>query len=85
MEPMFLWSKENGLRVRTVAIGEVKEKVTAPGERDVHTWHLSYFSRMTDADTFGDLAEVEMRRRGVSQAKAVCAVTDGADWRKPLH
>jgi hypothetical protein len=35
---------------------------------------------MTDAETFGDLAEVEMRRRGVSQAKAVCAVTDGADW-----
>jgi hypothetical protein len=47
--------------------------------------HLSYFSCMTDADTFGDLAEVEMRRRGVSQAKAVCAVIDGVDWRKTLH
>jgi hypothetical protein len=35
---------------------------------------------MTDAIAFGDQAEVEMRRRGVSQAKAVCAVTDGADW-----
>jgi hypothetical protein len=35
---------------------------------------------MTDAETFADLAEVEMRRRGVRQAKAVCAVTDGAGW-----
>ncbi len=66
--------------VRTVAIGEVKETVCRRGPREVQTCQLSYFSRMTDAQTFGDLAEVEMRRRGVSQAKAVCAVTDGADW-----
>jgi len=66
--------------VRTVAIGEVKEEISAHGQREVHTCQLSYFSRMTDAETFGDLAEVEMQRRGVSQAKAVCAVTDGADW-----
>jgi hypothetical protein len=71
--------------VRTVAIGEVEEKTTPKGECEVHTSQLSYFSRMTDAETFGDLAEVEMQRRGVSQAKAVCAVTDGADWRKALH
>lgn len=66
--------------VRTVAIGEVKEQVCRHGQREVHTGQLSYFSRMTDAQTFGELAEVEMRRRGVSQANAVCAVTDGADW-----
>jgi hypothetical protein len=66
--------------VRTVAIGEVKEKVCRQGQREVHTCQLSYFSRMTDAETFADLAEVEMRRRGVSHAKTVCAVTDGADW-----
>lgn len=66
--------------VRTVAIGEVKEKVCRHGQREVHTGQISYFSRMTDAESFGDLAEVEMRRRGVGQAKAVCAVTDGADW-----
>jgi hypothetical protein len=71
--------------VQTVAIGEVKAKVSAHGEREVHSYHLSYFSRMTDAITFGDQAEVELRRRVVSQAKAVCAVTDGADWRKALH
>jgi hypothetical protein len=66
--------------VRTVAIGEMKEKATAQGQHEVHACQLSYFSRMTDAVTFGDLAEVEMRRRGVCQAQAVCAVTDGADW-----
>lgn len=66
--------------VRTVAIGQVKEQVTTQAEHEIHTCQISYFSRMTDAETFGDVAEVEMRRRGVSQAKAVCAVTDGADW-----
>jgi hypothetical protein len=70
--------------VRTVAIGEVTEAITAAGQREVHTCHLSSFSRMTDAETFGDVAQVEMHRRGVSQATAVCAVTDGADWRKAL-
>jgi hypothetical protein len=66
--------------VRTVAIGEVQDKSTAKGHKETQTQHLSYFSRMTDATTFGDLAHVEMQRRGVSQSKAVCAVTDGADW-----
>jgi hypothetical protein len=68
---MFLWSRGSGTRVRTVAIGEVQEE---------RTGHLSYFSRMTDAITFGEVAQVEMHRRGVSQAKEVCAVADGADW-----
>lgn len=65
---------------RTVAIGEVKEEASAADQASVHTCQVSYFSRMTEAESFGDLAEVEMQRRGVSQAKAVCAVTDGADW-----
>lgn len=65
--------------VRTVAIGEVKHG-PKPGSDDVQTCHLSYFSRMTDAETFAEVAEVELRRRGVSQAKAVGAVTDGAPW-----
>jgi hypothetical protein len=66
--------------VRTVAIGEVHEEERADGGSEVHVRQLSYFSRLTDAATFADLAEVELRRRGVRQAKAVCAVTDGADW-----
>lgn len=66
--------------VRTLAIGQVAEERTVQEQREVQTCQLSYFSRMTDAETFGDVAQVEMQRRGVSQAKAVCAVTDGADW-----
>jgi len=66
--------------VRTVAIGDVKEHVTCKGHHEVHPEQISSCSRMTDAETFGELAEVEMQRRGVSQAKAVCAVTDGAEW-----
>jgi hypothetical protein len=65
--------------VRTVVIGEVKKESRKAAD-EVHSRNLSYFSRMTDAETFGDLAEVEMRRRGVSVAHAVCAVTDGAPW-----
>ncbi len=60
MEPYVPLVKGAWAEVRTVAIGEVKEKVTAPGERDVHTYHLSYFSCRTNAVTLGVLAEVEM-------------------------
>lgn len=66
--------------VRTVVVGEVEQERAANGEQEVHVRHLSYFSRMTDAETFADLAEVELRWRGVSGAQQICAVTDGADW-----
>lgn len=66
--------------VRTVAIGQVEQERTVSGEQEIHVRHLSYFSRMTDAQRFAELAEVEMRRRVVSQAQEICAVTDGADW-----
>lgn len=66
--------------VRTVAIGEVQQERKQAEVQEVHVHQLSYFSRLTDAATFADLAEVEMRRRGVSGANQVCAVTDGADW-----
>ena len=65
---------------RTVAIGEPQEKRTADGEIEIHVGQLSYFSRLADASTFSSLAEVEIRRRKVTQAKEVCAVMDGADW-----
>jgi hypothetical protein len=60
-------------------ISNMQEELTVQEQREVHTCHLSYFSRMTDAVSFGDVGQVEMHRRGVSQAKAVCAVADGAD------
>jgi hypothetical protein len=65
---------------RTVAIGEPQEKRTADGEREIHVGQLSYFSRLADASTFTHLAEVEMQRRKVAEAKEVCAIMDGADW-----
>jgi len=66
--------------VRTVAIGEVEEHGTADGKQEIPVGQLSYFSRLTDGETFADLAEVEMRRRKVVQAEQGCAVTDGVDW-----
>jgi hypothetical protein len=65
--------------VRTLAIGAVAARPCA-SEQEVQTSAWSYFSRLTDAATFADLAEVETRRRGVTRAAQVCAVTDGADW-----
>jgi hypothetical protein len=68
--------------VKTLVIGEIAEPVL-DARRDewvVHTRHLSYFSRLTDADTFKRLALVETHRRGVENAGQVGAVQDGAEW-----
>lgn len=65
---------------RTVAIGEPQKKRNAKGEVEIHVGKLSYFSRLADASTFTRLAEVEMRRRRVKDAKEVRAIMDGADW-----
>jgi hypothetical protein len=68
---------------KTVVIGQVKSKETPckqrPGQQ-VEAVNLSYFSRLSDSETFGRLATVETERRGVCQAKEVCAVQDGAEW-----
>jgi hypothetical protein len=65
--------------VKTLAIGEVELVETETGVK-VQTSHISYFSRLTDAQTFGDLALAETQRRGVERATRVCAVQDGANW-----
>lgn len=65
----------NWAEVRTVAIGEVKQK-----GNQMRTTNLSYFSRMTDAATFLELSEGEMQRRQVREAEQVAAVMDGAPW-----
>jgi hypothetical protein len=63
--------------VKTVVVGEVKP----PGaHEEIHSTHLSYFSRMLDAQTFTEQASGELVRRGVDQAEHVCAVMDGAEW-----
>jgi len=41
---------------------------------------MSYFSRLTDFNTFQRWALVETHRRGVEMARAVGAVTDGSEW-----
>ncbi|GCF12034.1 hypothetical protein KDI_55980 [Dictyobacter arantiisoli] len=69
--------------VRTLVIGEVKEQTSAKKKRckqEPRVVDVSSFSRLVDAETFCQLAEVEMRRRHVLEAKEVCAVMDGADW-----
>jgi len=66
--------------VKTVAIGEIQPPVIEHGEAVVHTTHLSYFSRVAEADTFTRLATVETQRRGTECAETVCAVNDGAEW-----
>jgi hypothetical protein len=69
--------------VKTVLVGKVQEQTTPSRQhprQEVKTVQLSYFSRMSDADTFRELATAELERRGVYQAQQVAAVADGAEW-----
>lgn len=66
--------------VKTLVLGVIDEPVVEKGEQVVHAQELSYFSRLTDADTFSRLALVETHRRGVETADQVIAVNDGAVW-----
>jgi hypothetical protein len=59
---------------------EIGEPVLENGEQVVHSRNLSYFSRLTDSETFQRLTLVETQRRGVETAQHVVAVTDGALW-----
>jgi hypothetical protein len=64
--------------VKTLAIGTIQSGQGARGEP--RTTDLSYFSRLTDAVEFTELARVEVHRRGTDTAGTVCAVADGAEW-----
>ena len=70
------------VEVRTVAIGEpVNQGANGTSEgQEIHVDRLSYFSSLSGASTFLELAAGEIRRRRVTQARQVCAVTDGAEW-----
>ena len=61
--------------VKTLAVGRVERRGDA-----LHATELSYFSRLADVDTFTRLAWSELHRRGLTLARDVCAVVDGADW-----
>lgn len=69
------------VEVKTMVIGEVETNEQS-GEKQVGK--LSYFSRLSDAQTFGERVVVETKRRGVRQAKKVAAVQDGAEWLQEL-
>lgn len=64
---------------KTLVIGEVTP-AAPPADREAEMTHLSYFSRLTDNHTFEHLALVETQRRGLTEAQAVAAVGDGAEW-----
>lgn len=66
--------------VRTLAVGEVQPPQLTPDGPLVQTSKLSYFSRRTDSTTFGELATLELHRRGIEAARRVGAVVDGAVW-----
>jgi hypothetical protein len=67
--------------VKTLALGVVdKVKKKPEKEEQVRTTALSYFSRMSEAESFQQEALGELYRRGVEKAETVCAVSDGADW-----
>lgn len=69
--------------VKTLAVGTVEvlpEGERRRGRQEVRTTDLTYFSRMTDHETFTGLALVETHRRGTETAGVVCAVSDGAVW-----
>lgn len=65
--------------VKLLALGTV---VAADAAAAAHTAELSYFARLTDAETFGRLATAEMYRRGTETAGQVAAVLDGAVWQQ---
>jgi len=66
--------------VKTLAIGRVVLRTGRDGTAEAHATDLSYFCRLTEADTFRRLAWVETHRRGITLAPQTCALGDGADW-----
>jgi len=66
--------------VKTVAVGTVETTRGADGTPAARTADVSYFSRLTDSDTFGRLALPELHRRGTPTAGTVVAVLDGSVW-----
>jgi hypothetical protein len=70
--------------VKTMVLGVIGPPVHEKGEWHVHATQLSYFSRMTDHETFSRLATVETHRRGTARAGTVVAVNDGAEWEQEV-
>jgi hypothetical protein len=67
--------------VKTLALGDVvpQPDPAEPTALVAHATHLSYFSRLADAEAFTRLALAEVQRRGVGRARVVVAPQDGAE------
>jgi Uncharacterised protein family (UPF0236) len=73
--------------VKTMAVGEVQENTSPSKQRpnqEVKMVNISYFSRMTDSETFTELIIGELDRRGFFDAILVAALQDGAEWIQSL-
>src|SRR5262245_10239786 len=70
--------------VKTVAIGEIEQRLQPDGTQQVQTQQISYFSRMLEVGEFSRLALVEVQRRGLEHAQLVAAPADGAEWIQSL-
>ena len=66
--------------VKTLVVGELGEPVEVKGEKVVPTHSLSYFSRLSEAETFQRLTLGELYRRRLETASQVAVVSDGAEW-----
>lgn len=68
------------VEVKTLTIAEV----TRTEQGEVRLEQISCCSRLADAEHFAETTVVETHRRGVEQAREVCAVQDGAQWLQGL-
>jgi len=73
--------------VKTMVVGEVEENKRRTPQRphqEVRMTNISYFSRLTDSETFTELILGELERRGFFDAELVAALQDGAEWIQSL-
>jgi hypothetical protein len=66
--------------VKTVVVSEVDDPLEADRPPAVAMHNHSYFSRLSDAETFQRLSLGELTRRCLEKAKQVATVNDGAEW-----
>jgi hypothetical protein len=68
--------------VKTLVLAEVEPLPTemAHQVREKRTRAHSTFSRLSNAETFGEVCSAEISRRGIERAPRVCAIQDGALW-----
>lgn len=66
--------------VKTVVVSEVRAVPNLEEQATVRLTAHSYFSRLSDAETFERDSIAELMRRRVATAGQVAAVNDGAEW-----